>query len=245
MANGSSIGGGLTTLGTSTGSGSISGGNAPHTCTPAAPPQPLPTYTFNPDIYGPANYALNTCPGHDGVCEFSSVAQFQSWLGSNLSNFQGAFLVNDAAPSQSNRIDLTGAQLKGSATIVTNAPIFTGNLDDSQVPGDSATLVLVSHYAPPSSSSCDTEHDTSDCAVHIKNNFALNANGTCKTATLVHADNGPVSIKNGQTLCGSIESDGILVKNSQQVTYDNRIKNIVGFGDAAYVVSKWSELPLS
>ncbi len=244
MANGASIGGTLTTLGTkSTQTGTVTGAYQPNTCTPASPPQPMPGYTFNPEIYGPDTYAVDTCPAHNGVCQFSSVTAFQTWLAANETNFLGAYYVREGSPSQTNRIDLSGAQLKGSAVIVSDAPIYTGNLDDSQVPGDSATFVIVSHYQPPTASGCDTEHDTSDCAVHIKNNFALNANGTCKTATLVYADKGPVAIKNGQTLCGSVLSDGILVKNNQQVTYDDRITRVVGFGDAAYGIVRWQELP--
>lgn len=248
MANGSSIGGSLTTLGVkSTSTGTVGGAYQPNTCTVASPQQPLPTYTFNPKIYGPNTYPIDTCPAHNGVCEFSSVASFQSWLSGNLANFQGAFLVNEAAPAQTSnhRVDLTGAQLTGNTTIITNAPVFTGNLDDSNVAGGSAEFVIVSHYAPPSSTGCDTEHDTSDCAVHIKNNFSLNAAGTCKTATLVYADLGPVAVKNGSVVCGAIESDGILVKNNQQVIYDDRIKQVVGFGNSAYVVSRWIELPVS
>lgn len=243
MANGAVIAGSLTTLGTkSTQTGSVIGSYVPNTCTPASPPEPPPSYTFNPDLYGPEDYAVDTCPAHNGVCRFSSVANFQTWFASNKSNFQGAYLVDGPGASQANRIDLSGAIMTGSVTIVTDAPIYTGNLDDSQVPGNSATLVLVSHYQPPTATGCDTEHDTSDCAVHIKNNFALNANGTCKTATLVHADKGPVAIKNGQTLCGSVEADGILVKNNQQITYDDRITRIVGFGNSAYAIARWQEL---
>jgi hypothetical protein len=245
MANASVIKGDLTTLGTNTGPGVVQG-QVHHTCTAATPRKDLPP--FNPADYGTPT-------------TFNSVAAFQGWMYCNggLTNLQGTFVVNESAPAQTgngtncgnetsyHRIDLTGALLKGPLTIITNAPIYTGSLDDSQVPCPqtpcNSTLVLVSHYAPPASNTCSTTSDTSECAIHLKNNFSLNAAGTCKTATLAYADLGAVAIKNGGTLCGSVVSDSILVKNGETVTYDLRIDHILGFGLSAYAITRWEELP--
>jgi Tfp pilus assembly protein PilX len=252
MASSARILGNLTTLGVKKGTGTI--GSYTHQCTASFPAQPLPTFSFNRVNYGPGVYAVNTCPANrNGACEFSSVASFQSWLSqsSNSSNLKGAFLINEASPSQTNRVDLSGATLTDSLTVVTNAPIYTGTLDDASLPSTSATtLVLVSHYRPPVSTACDTEHDNSDCAVHIKNSFSLNTDLSCKTATLVYADLGPVAVKNGSSggtgslMCGSVLANGILVKNNETVTYDDRISRVVGFGPSTYAITNWKELPL-
>jgi len=241
MANGARVLGSLTTLGEPTGAGTVGGSIYRNTCTSAAPAQALNDYL--------AYTQCGQCYDQSSYYEFSSVAAFQSWLQSHINDFHGTFIVTAPTsgagmPTQTNRIDLTGAHMTGKVTIVTNAPVYTGNLDDSYVPSNikDNTFVVISHYAPPVSTSCDTEHDTSECAVHIKNNFALDASGVCKTATLVYADNGPVAIKNGQTMCGSVISNGIVVKNGQTLTYDSRISRIVGFGPSTYEVSRWQEL---
>jgi hypothetical protein len=248
MSSGSSIGSGLTTLGTPTGAGTVHDPHNYGVCSSSSPPQPFPTFNQN-------DLSLSHPP-------FDSVAAFQGWMycEGGLGNLQGTFIVNESEPGQTgngtncnnndeasyHRIDLTGATLTGPLTIVSNAPIYTGSLDDSQVPCPqlpcNSVLTLVSHYQPATSTSCSTVDDNSECAVHIKNSFTLNANGTCKTATLVYADLGPVAIKNGGNFCGSVESDGILVKNGQTVTYDARVDRILGFGDSAYAVTRWQEL---
>lgn len=243
MSSGSVIKGDLTTLGSKTGSGSVQG-TIHQACSAASPAKPLPEYKPDPKFFDASTYH-----------EFSSVAAFQGWMYCNggLTDLHGTFIVTESAPAQTgngvhcgnessyHRIDLTSAVLTGPLTIVTNAPIYTGDLNDKNVGSDSV-LVLVSHYQPPTSTSCSTVDDTSECAIHIKNGFALNPDGTCKTATLAYADKGPVAVKNGSTLCGSIVSNGILVKNGQTVTYDDRVDNIVGFGPNAYDVVRWEEL---
>lgn len=253
MANGSRIKDSVTTFGAKTGGGTVDGNRVTSgACTSAATPQPIPTFTFNKANYGCALSGESwTCPSD--YHEFFSVTEFQSWLNANKNDFRGTFRVSDPNPSQTNRVDLTGAKLTGSVTIVTEAPacppcgvpVYTADLDDANAPG-SPLFVLVSHYRPPVSTTCDTEHDSSECAVHVKNNFALNADGTCKTATLVYADKGPVAIKNNGTTCGSVIADGIFVKNGLTIAYDDRISRLVGFSPAAgatYVAEEWQELP--
>ena len=52
--------------------------------------------------------------------------------------------------------------------------------------------MLISTYKPPTGSSCDLNQDKSECAVHLKNNFATSGN----TAVLVYTPYGPVAVKN-------------------------------------------------
>jgi len=247
------IGGGATTLGSITGAGAVSVTPPVSTgaCTAAAPTQNLQTscqtnppgnlcFQFNPANYDPSTYH-----------HFTTVSDFQSWLASNGNQLQGTFLVdpNPSTVSQNNRIDLSTASLVGSTTIVTTAPIYTDGLTDAGLTGG-GILFLVSHYAPPPSTSCSTTSNTSECAIHITNSFSTNSDGSCKTATLIYADQGPVAIKNGSNgqsnsgnLCGSVISNGILVKNQETVTYDHRIDNVVGFGPDTYAITHWEELP--
>lgn len=221
----SSISQGLTTCGRKTGPGNVGTPLLENTYTAAPAVRPLPTFTFSSNAYDPATYHA-----------FSSVAAFRDWLALNSQNLKGTFYVNDPAPSQSNRIDLTGVKLGGDTTIVTNAPVFTNGINDEFVT-DVAIFALVSSYKPPVSSSCDVNIDSSDCAIHAKNDF----NVSCKTAVLLYASQGPVAVKNNQKLCGTIIGDGILVKNNQAINYDSRVERLVGFG--AYEIGNWEELP--
>ena len=265
MAGGSVIKGDLTTLGAATGGGTVQG-QTHHVCSAASPRKDLPG--FNAADYGtPTTFSSVSafqgwmyCQG--GLTNLKgtfvvngSSADVAAWQGGHGQDGNGTHCGNE---SSYHRIDLTGALLTGRLTIITSAPIYTGSLDDSGVPCPTtpcnSVLVLVSHYDPPntdpnSPSYCSLTLDTSECAVHIKNGFALNADGTCKTATLVYADLGPVAVKNGSggsgsgTVCGSIISDSILVKNNEAITYDKRIDNVLGFGNSAYDVTRWQELP--
>lgn len=225
MANTSSVTGGATTCGQKTGTGSVAGTLLPNTYTAAPAARPLPVFTYASNAYDP-----------DTHHSFTSVADFQSWLSLNGTNLSGTFYVTDAAPSQSNRIDLTGVRLGGDTTIITNAPVFTNSMTDQYVT-DSAVFGIITSYQPPVSSGCDVNHDSSDCAVHVKNNF----DSSCKTAVLIYASNGPIAVKNNQKMCGTIAGDGILVKNNQEINYDGRIERFPGFGD--YEVGTWQELP--
>jgi hypothetical protein len=244
-----SITGTITTLGSL--SGTNSANPAPSvvsgTCTAAAPAQPMPTFTFNPLNYDQSTY--HYFPASPPCGNGTGVSGFQNWLAANGNQLQGTFKIDSCSPSQTNRIDLSSATLAGSTTIVTNAPIYTDALNDAQLT-NGAVLVLVSHYQPPANTSCSTTSNTSECAIHITNGFSLNSDGTCKTATLVYADLGPVAIKNGSNgqnstgnLCGSVISNGILVKNQETVTYDGRVHNVVGFGPTTYGITRWQELP--
>lgn len=144
--------------------------------------------------------------------------------------------------------------MTGPVTIITEAPppagpndagygiaVSTENISDANVVGDSI-FVVVSHYKPPAGSVCSTEGADSDCAVQIKNNFATDASGACKTASLIYADNGPVAIKNSGKTCGSVISNGVQVKNGLTLQYDQRIDRVIGFGPTAYDIARWEEL---
>jgi hypothetical protein len=218
-------------------------GNQIHDCTPAPAAKPLPEFSFNR-----ANY---DDPALDDYTEFASTLAFKASLDADNTR-EGTFVIQEPAPSQdpNHRIDLSSLKITGNTTIITNAPVFTnqGPDDSGLSTGEQALFQIVSHYDPPQSTSCDINHDNSECAIHFKNQF----DPTCKTAVLIYADKGPVGVKNdnntndlNDTICGSIVSDAILMKNNQSITYDPRINNAVGFGTPTYDVSQWEELPPS
>jgi hypothetical protein len=234
MANDASIGGDLTTLGERLGGGFVGGNISLHTCTAAPAPRPMPTHSF---VTG--NYDQGT------LHEFDSVSEFQSHLASESGKMQGTYVVNDPAPSQSNRIDLDGAHLgcvpgppvNCNTTIITNAPVFTNGLDDRDVT-EEGRFVVISHYQPPTSTGCDVNQDGSECAIHAKNSV----NPDCRTAVLLYADNGPVAVKNGNVMCGSVVSEGILIKNDQTLNVDPRVNRVVGFGPITWEIARWEEV---
>lgn len=225
VVNDGAIGGDLRTWGVKAGSGSLGGMYSPATCSDAAIPQPMPTFTWNPSNYDAA-----------GLRTFTSVAAFNVWLAGNITNLRGTLRIDDPYGSQANRIDLTGATITGDTTIVTNAPVYTGGVQDAV---GQKVFVVVSTYEPPTGSACDVNHDGSECAIHVKNSFEP----SCRTAALLFASRGPVAVKNNSDSCGAVYGDSVLIKNGQRLTYDPRLERLAGFGSSAYVVSRWEERP--
>lgn len=219
---------GVTTCGVHSGGGNPGSPLVEHTYTAAPAPRPLPTFTFNKNNYDPLTYR-----------EFFSAAEFAASCG----ELKGTIYIHEPAPSQTNRIDLGACnagtpQLAGDLTLVTNAPIFTDGIDDTLVP-DGTTLVLSSSYAPPVSTACDVNHDQSECAIHLKNHF----DPSCKTEVLIHASAGPVAVKNNSAMCGTIISNGTLIKNNQTLTNPSHLDRVIGFGPTTYEITDWQELP--
>ncbi len=221
MGSGVLITADATTCGSISG-GSVGGSQHVGTYTEAAVPRSVPAFSFNPNNY----------PSH---LAFESVDDFMDHLAGTATSLAGTFYIDEPSPSQSNQIDLTGVTITGDVTIVTDAPVFTNGITDDG--SSEQVFVLVSHYTPPTGTSCSVDHDTSECAIHIKNNF----DASCKTAVLVYADNGPVAVKNNAEQCGSVVSESILVKNNQELTYDDRISRIVGFGGHTFEIVRWEE----
>lgn len=228
LGSGAVVSGDLTSCGSQTGAGSVNGTAQTGTYTEAGVPKSLPRFNFNANNYDPGTYH-----------EFFSVADFNAWLDTNKTDLHGTFWIDEPSPSQTNRIDLTGAVVTGDVTIVTNAPVFTNAISDDI--SSRQVFVLVSRYEPPTGSSCDVNQDSSECAVHVKNNF----DSSCATAVLIYADNGPVAIKNNQKMCGSVYAESILIKNNQTLTYDARVDRIIGFGTVTYEIVRWEELDAS
>lgn len=226
MAASAVVGGTLTTLGERVGGGSV-GGYRPFTCTVAPMPVDMPDFTYSSYNYDPTTLHEFTGLG--------AVASFNAYRAANGNDLRGTFYVQDAAPSQTNRIDLDRAVITGDTDIITNAPVFTNGVSDTS--GAPRRFVVVSTYQPPAGSEC-TENDDSECALHIKNNF----DASCTTTVLLYASPGPAAVKNNLDYCGSIYAENLFLKNEAHASYNATMQRVAGFGDG-YVRSRFEELP--
>ena len=218
------IDGNVTTWGNKTGGGSVGGKTITHVCTDAPASKEIPQFTFNPINYDPS------------PTEYASVAEFQSWLSTNKSNFSGVHFVHGTGV-----VDLSGVSVAADAAVIADAaPIDSNGMDAAN--DDDKILVLVSFYAPPAGSACtDNGGNPLDCAIGVKNNFEPSDN----TATLVYAPNGPVAFKNNAEFLGAVYANSIVTKNNQTLVYDSRVEQIVGFGPVTLQQQSWKELPAS
>ena len=231
--NGASIGSDATTWGSVTGAGTVGGAVNNNVCTAAPAAIAMPVFT-----YSSSNYDASTLHqfGTATTSSATAVSDFQSYLSSHSNQLSGTFYINQSSPVNQNvRVDLTNAVVTGDLNLITNTPIFTNGTTDQTT---NAVAILISTYKPPTGSSCDLNQDKSECAVHLKNNFATSGN----TAVLVYTPYGPVAVKNNAIQFGAIYSDSIQIKNNQSLTYDSRIERAVGFGDATLEVTKWLEV---
>jgi type II secretory pathway pseudopilin PulG len=242
------VGGDLTTWGTTQYSGDV--GRPPgsyHTCTIAPPAIPMPAYSFDRDNYDDPN-------DPNDYHEFT-IEQFHAYIDQNHGALQGTFVVLGVpSPSASNRIELcvhndtgncvngTQVSLGGDTTIYTDAPVYTADIDDAAVT-DHAKFIVLSTYDPPAESVCDVDQDDSECVIYAKNQFQFD--GNCKTAVFLYAPYGPVAVKNNGAGCGTVMSEGILMKNGLEFQYDSSVDRILGFGPTTFVIARWEELPPS
>lgn len=235
LDNGANIAGNVKTWGTKTGPGTVGppGNVTSNICTSAPATQTMPVFTYSPDNY---NAATLHQFGTTSTPSSTAVTDFQSYVSAHSSTLQGTFLVNQSGTVNQNvRLNLTGVTVIGDTTIVSNTPIFTNGMTDNAT---DAILTLVSTYKPPTGSTCDLNQDSSECSIHLKNNFQP----TDKTAVLVYSPYGPVAVKNNQIQFGAIYADNIVIKNNQAMTYDSRIERVAGFGPVTYTVQTWLEL---
>lgn len=233
LDSGARIDGGVTTWGSVTGSGTVGGAIASNVCTAAPATIPLPGFTYAASNYDAATLHQYGTPGSPST---TAVSDFQSYLTAQGNQLHGTFYINQSGTvNQGTRIDLTGATITGDTTIVSNTPIFTNSTTDNAA---DAVALLVSTYRPPTGSSCDVNQDSSECSIHLKNNFQT----TGRTAVLVYAPFGPVAVKNNAIQFGAIYADAIEIKNNQSLTYDARIERVVGFGPVTLEVLKWLEI---
>lgn len=233
LESGAQIAGTAQTWGSLTGPGTVGGTVTNNSCSASAVPMPMPVFTYSTLNYDPATLHEYGTPGSSSP---TAVADFQTYLAANGSALQGTFYVNQSAPvNQDNRIDLSNAVVTGDLTIVSNAPIFTNGTTDNTT---DAIALLASTYQPPTATTCDVNNDNSECAIHLKNNFATSG----ATAVLVYAPYGPVAVKNNALQSGAVYADSIEIKNNQSITYDPRVERLAGFGPVTLEIVKWLEM---
>ena len=222
---GGSISGATTTWGIKTGSGST-GTLLTHVCKSAPATKTIPVYSFNPVNYSPAPQV------------FTSPAAFSSWLSTHSSNLSGTFYIKGGGASSP--VDINGVTIGGDTTIIAeSAPINAfGGVGVSSGNSNDKVFVLASYYQPAPGSVCTSNGgNPADCAIGIKNNFAPNDG----TATLLYAPNGPVSFKNNADFLGAVYANSITIKNNMNITYDERVDQLVGFGEFTLEPESWVE----
>jgi hypothetical protein len=258
VINDGQILGDVTSFGPIQGSGSV-GGTPITDCTSALPRKDPPVFKFNEFSYDPNTYREFGFVDKYGFPAGQGANQFNHALNDptvdpvvNRANLKGTFVIRECGTDV---VNISGSEVGGDVIVITNpepcgsvkgARIRTDNIGDSAVPaGTKARFILVTHYEPPAGSPC-TDSDDTLCAVSSKNHF----DSTCRTAMLIYADNGPVSMKNdtGPTdfpMCGSVIASGIHMKNNLQLTYDPVFDRVLGFGPNVYEIARWEELPVS
>ncbi len=241
LSSGSVVGGNTRTWGSKQGAGTVTGTVSNNVCIAAPAARSLPVFSYNA-----ANYPAATLHewGTPSAASATAVTDFNTWFTANKASLKGTLVVfQSGSVGQSLRLDLTGGKIAGDLTIVTNLPIFangmTEQVDGAGLPvSPDSILVLASFYKPPTGTICDVNQDSSECSVHLKNNFST----TGATATLVYAPYGPVAVKNNSNSFGAIYADNIQIKNNQDLTYDSRIERLVGFGPVTLEQAEWKEL---
>lgn len=233
LETGSTVNGTIETWGTVAGPGTVGALVTDNSCTPAPPIKTMPQCGYSSSNYDSTTrheFGTPTTPSA------TAVADFQAYLSGQGGNLSGTFYINQSGQiSQSTRLDLTGGVIRGDTNIITNTPIFANGVTDNTT---DAVVLLASTYRPPVATSCDVNHDGSECSVHLKNNFATSG----VTATLVYTPFGPTAVKNNAILFGAIYADSIVVKNNEEITYDSRVERIVGCGPVTLEVTKWLDV---
>jgi hypothetical protein len=223
-------------------------------CTFAPPRKETPSFVFNANHYDPTT--LRT---------FASAADFNTAFtapggadGVDRDALRGTYVIKDCA---NNTVNLMGGKIDGDVTIITNPGtcengVVTGakvRVEDitetaSVTPSSRAKFVVMSHHVAPPGAICTDQNDTA-CAISAKNKF----NQDCRVATMLYADNGPVSIKNDtdhEDTCGTVIASGIHMKNNLQMRYDPIFDSMFGFCPpeacpSLIEITRWRELPVT
>lgn len=233
--SGAVIAGNSQSWGSVTGGGSVLGTISNNSCTAAPPTEQLPSFSYSASTYDAATLHEFGAPGAPSA---TAVDEFHTYVAAQGKRIAGTFYINQETPvNQDTRLDLTGVVITADTTIVTNTPVFANGIADDAT---DAIFTLVSTYQPPAGTTCDVNHDNSECAVHLKNNFAT----TGATASLIYSPYGPTAIKNNAEHFGVVYADSIQIKNNQTLTYDERVARVVGFGPVTYEITRWEELAI-
>ncbi len=233
------IGGSGTVVGSATAWGTItsavSGTSSPNTCTAAAATKTIPAFTFNA-----ANYPAGTVHTYAFPADY---AAFNTYMAANKTNLSGTFYITGGGSAYP--VNLDGSTVTGDLTVIaTDSPIDATASGMGASGATDKIVVLASWYAAPASGCTTTGGNPEDCAIGFKNNFSMPSSGLSdgnNTAVLMYAPNGPVAFKNNADFHGAVFANNIQVKNNMNVTYDARLDQIVGFGDATLDIEDWQE----
>jgi hypothetical protein len=229
---GGTVAGNATAWGTI--SSSVSGTTTTNTCLAASETKTIPTYTFNAANYSSVHY-------YSFPADYTA---FNNYIAANKSNLSGTFYITGGGASYP--VSLDGTTVTGDLTVVaTDAPIDATTNGMGASGSNDKIVVLASWYAPTNSAGCTTNGgNPGDCAIGIKNNFSMSStdlSGNNNVAVLLYAPNGPVAFKNSAQFNGAVYANNVQIKNNMDVTYDQRLEQIVGFGTTTLTVDDWQE----
>ncbi len=227
------VSGAATAWGTIT--STVTGTKLQNTCTPAPATKTIPTYTFNA-----ANYPAGTMHQYTFPADY---AAFNTYIAANKNNLSGTFYITGGGSAYP--VSLDGTTVTGDLTVIATAsPIDMTSGGMGASGSTDKVVVLASWYAAPASGCTTTGGNPADCAVGFKNNFDMNSGSLSaddNTAVLIYAPNGPVAFKNNAEFHGAIFANNVQIKNNMNVAYDDRIDQIVGFGNATLDIENWEE----
>lgn len=200
--------------------GTATGGNpdggVTKTCVTAPPYIGFPQYHYDPSLY-PSGVTTKT-PG-----DFNA-----------LTSLSGVIRV---PATSSDTISLACKTVTDDFVLVTEAKIVKPNTC-STTPfyggSDPANdLIQIISLFPVS--------DPLNPAVDVENKLEL---PTPAPAMLLYST-GFCDLKNSVITTGAVYCNGLNIKNTLDITYDKRVRDIIGFGSALYVQSSFRELPSS
>lgn len=213
----------------------MTGTKTQNSCTAASATMAIPSFTFNS-----ANYPAGEVHTYAFPTDY---AAFNTYIAANKTSLSGAFYITGGGASYP--VSLDGATVSGDLTVIaTAAPIDMSSGGIGASGTNDKTVVLATWYAAPASNCATNGGNPGDCAIGIKNNFAPSSSslsGGDNTAVLLYAPNGPIAFKNNADFHGAVYANNIQVKNNMNVTYDQRLEQIVGFGNSTLVITDWEE----
>lgn len=159
---------------------------------------------------------------------YTDADDFSLWAAANDDKLKGVFWVDD--PGGTIKFG-NNATVTSTFVLITNSYIEIPNSFDVKVAdADTEYVHLISLNA-----------DQSTPAISVNNTFAVSPDGEGELAPVLVYSPGLVDIKNTANVNGAVYGGRMLVRNNLNVTYDDRIKRVLGFGGQHYVRVTWKE----
>lgn len=212
---------------------------SPYTLTDPSLPRSIPSFTFDPN-----NYTGITCIPFSNPCDPANTSDIAYSQFNALSkvNMKGVYAVWQTNPtcgqiwnppsSQCTKLDLTGLNVGGDLTIITNAPVYFGNTTVITSSGP-ALVTIVSVYEPPAFTTCDS--NGGNCSIYGLNSVIFDSGDPADPndgiAAVLYTP-GKMAFKNEVNGAeGALYAGSLDIKNGFDITWTGRIERIAGFGE--------------